>query len=90
MRDRLFLMWNCPGCAEIKNRISLFEEKIGAHGQGLTIIHTFNNESTRDVLDLFGMDGFTPSIQTYDDRTLYEVEEIIDYLELEGFTDVTI
>lgn len=93
MTDRLFIMLNCPECAQIKQQLKeealLEDEFYGVHGQQLNVIHMFSNPGTRDTLDYFGIkDKFTPILQTYTGQVFEDVWEILEYLRREGFARV--
>lgn len=91
MSDKLFLAWNCPECVRVKSHISkmMFEDDfVGKNGQTLTVIHTFSNDGTRDILDIFGMeDVFTPALLTNDSAVISGTEDIISYLKDNNLTD---
>jgi hypothetical protein len=83
--NRLFLMWNCHECVLIKESLNsdiIFEDDIsGNDGQILTIFYTFNNNSTRDLLDSFGLKNlFTPVLLTHDKKTLTDPYQIVNFL----------
>ena len=86
--DKLFLAWNCPDCTKIKAHISdaMFDDNIrGCGGQILNVIHTFSNDGTRDILDIFGLENnYAPALFTYDEKIIDDPEEIILYLQSNG------
>ena len=85
--NRLFLSWNCSGCIPIKdllmnNNIICNDEIKGKNGQSLSVFYTFNNISTRDLLNCFNLiNYFTPVLITWDKKILTEQEEIVNYLQ---------
>lgn len=87
--DKLFLAWNCSDCAKIKTHISkiMFDDSIvGSDGQSLTVIHTFSNNGTRDILDVFDLcDNYAPVLLTHKEETISSPEQIIAYLKVNGF-----
>jgi hypothetical protein len=81
--DKLFLAWNCSDCVKVKSKVQevMFNDQEGKHGQTLTAIHTFSNDGTRDILDIFNLDDKTaPVLLTYNEKILDKPEEIIEYL----------
>jgi len=84
--NRLFLSWNCPNCIPIKdllisNNIICNDNINAKDGQSLSVFYTFNNISTRDLLDCFGLkDQFTPVLLTSNKKVLNDKKEIIKYL----------
>ena len=87
--DKLFLAWNCSNCAKIKTHISkiMFDDSImGSDGQSLTVIHTFSNNGTRDILDVFDLgDNYAPVLLTHKEKIIDGPEQIITYLKASGF-----
>jgi len=54
---------------------------VGVDGQVLTVISTFSDIGTRDILDVFGLeDKYSPVLMTYCDDVIDNPEEIISYL----------
>lgn len=88
--DKLFLAWNCSDCAKIKTYISetMFDDStMGLNGQSLTVIHTFSNGGTRDVLDIFGLNNnYAPVLLTHKEEIISDPSQIVSYLEVNGFT----
>ena len=86
--DKLFLAWNCCDCTKIKAHISesMFDDSTrGLSGQILTVIHTFSNDGTRDLLDIFNLrDHVAPVLITCDDKVITGSDEIISYLKTNG------
>jgi len=91
MSDKLFLAWNCLDCTKIKMYISksMFDDTIrGKSGQTLTVVHTFSNDGTRDILDVFGLEEYhAPVLVTHDDKAIVGPEPIISYLKDQGLAD---
>jgi len=89
--DKLFLAWNCSDCAKIKKHISesMFSDSIkGQDNQILYVIHTFSNDGTREILDIFGLeDSYAPALLTHDERVIDGPEEIILYLQSNGLAN---
>lgn len=89
--DKLFLAWNCPNCTRVKMHISdtMFrDDVIGKCGQTLTVIHTFSNNGTRDILDIFGLEEYyTPVLLTNDDKKITNPDDIINYLKEQNLTN---
>lgn len=67
----------------------MFEDDVeGKDGQTLTVIHTFSNDGTRDILDIFGLeDDFTPVLLTYDHSVINKTDDIITYLKENNLAD---
>ena len=86
--DKLFLAWDCPDCTSIKMHISdaMFDDTIkGRDGQTLTVIHTFSNDGTRDILDVFGLDNYhAPVLLRSDEKIIAGSNDIISYLRSQG------
>lgn len=89
--DKLFIAWNCSDCSKIKSHISrsMFDDSIrGNDGQILTVIHTFSNDATRDILDIFDLeDHCAPVLMTHAGDVFGDVDSIIAYLEHSGLAD---
>jgi len=86
--DKLFLAWNCSDCTRIKAYIvgAMFNDDIkGNNGQILTVVHTFSNDGTRNILDIFGIeDNHAPALLTHDEKIIADADEIISYLQENG------
>ena len=84
--NRLFLSWNCPNCIPIKdllisNNIICNDDVNAKDGQSLSVFYTFNNTSTRDLLDYFDLiDRFTPVLLTWDKNIIENEKEIVNCL----------
>lgn len=81
--DKLFLAWNCSDCAKVKAKIQeiMFDNQKGKQNQTLTTVHTFSNDGTRDILDIFNLDNeIAPVLLTHDEKILNKPEEIISYI----------
>jgi hypothetical protein len=82
--DRLFLMWNCPECVVVKERIkkdSIFSDEYRTtDGRQVFVYYTFSNTACRDLLDKYGLVGkFTPVMVTDEGVILETVNEILSY-----------
>jgi hypothetical protein len=91
--DRLFIMWNCPECAEIKsllNQEAIFSDEFrGLEGRQLSVYHTFSNTACRDLLDKYGLQGhFTPVILTAEGFIVDDVAMILAHLGRTGMLKV--
>jgi len=64
----------------------MFDDSVrGLSGQILTVIHTFSNDGTRNLLDIFDLrDNVAPVLVTYDDKIIEGSDEIISYLKING------
>ena len=90
MSDKLFLAWNCNNCTKIKAHISesMFSDSVGTDGQILTVVHTFSNDGTRDILDTFGLDNsHAPVLLTHNDNIIDDPDKIISYLKDSGLAN---
>jgi hypothetical protein len=60
--------------------------KTGKKGQHLILINTFNNTGAKAELEAHGIyDNFVPVIKRFDGGTITEKDEIINYLQDQGF-----
>jgi hypothetical protein len=89
MIDRLFMMWNCPECVQIKERMkpdAMFADEFrGVDGHQILVYYTFSNPACRDLLDKYGLVGkFTPALLTADGAVFDDVPGILAYLERVG------
>ncbi|MBD3404846.1 MAG: hypothetical protein GF411_01765 [Candidatus Lokiarchaeota archaeon] len=51
----------------------------------MTVIHTFSNEGTRDILDTFGLEtSNAPVLLTHTDNVIDDPDKIIVYLQDNG------
>ena len=83
--DKLFMAWDCSDCATIKQHIQklMFDDDVcGISGQTLTVVYTFSNNATRNILDIFGLDDhYTPVLLTHNDEIISNADEIIAYIQ---------
>lgn len=91
--DRLFIMWNCPECAEIKSLLNpdaIFSDDFrGQDGRQLLVYHTFSNTACRDLLDKYELQGhFTPVLLTAEGFIVDAVEHILAHLGRAGMLKV--
>ncbi len=85
MVDRLFLMWNCPECSQIKELMkqdAIFSDEFrGTDGRQLMVYYTFSNPACRDLLDKYGLVGrFTPTLLTAEGSAFEDVSSILAHL----------
>jgi len=89
--DKLFLAWNCPGCAKVKSHVTkpMLDDSIkGMDGQILTVIHTFSNDGTRDILDTFNLeDKYAPVLLTHNGEIFDDPDRIVSYLKDNNLID---
>lgn len=83
LSDKLILMWNCPNCVKVKTAVDqslFFKESAGKHGATLTVLHTFSNIATQDIISRFNVDGVAPILITSTGNVISDSDGIINYL----------
>jgi len=91
--DKLFMTWNCADCVKIKECLNmeyaLNDDAKGKNEQTLTYVQLFSNVGTQDIIEDFFPQlpeyKTTPLLLTYEGKYISKVEEIISYLEEQGY-----
>ena len=90
--EKLFLMYGCPQCAEIKSTLSdeaVFDNAFRTEmGQKFNIFYAFSNNAARELLNGFDLQGyFMPVLITYSGEVYADAQDIIAYLADMGATE---
>lgn len=83
----LILQYNCPECGKIKNNLNdelIYEDTI-INNKSLNIIQTFNNNATKELLEVFNVKEVGTPILIDDNLVLNNEKDIVEYLIYEGF-----
>lgn len=89
--DFLITTWNCQDCAKLKLRIkeeAIYDDYfVGKDGQILVVVNVFSNSAAEAVLEKLGLpeEAITPAILTQDNTPWWEFNDVVRYLEDQGF-----
>lgn len=86
MSEKLFLMFACPECAQIKHALSdeaVFDDKFRTDtGHKFNMFYAFSNNAARELLDMFGLQGhFMPVLITFSGEVYTDTQDILSYLQ---------